>query len=162
MRLATSVRDMAGIRDSRNHDISQRIRMSLFPWRDDKQTKFEYRVFCPPTGKTAAISQYKWHSPWYHASLAKKELEHIASRLVEHCEVLYQQVITHPEMTDILKQRGFVFDVTENPKTQHVQLIVLNDFGALSGCGACLFHWIKDAKLLYGLEEKVEVRTAAS
>ena len=61
-------------------------------------------------------------------------------------------------MTDHLKSRGFVFDVIEDPNTQDVQLIELNDFGAMTGCGACLFHWVRDAKLLYGLEEKAEVR----
>jgi hypothetical protein len=23
----------------------------------------------------------------------------------------------------------------------------------MSGCGACLFHWIRDAKVLYGLDK---------
>ncbi|KAH5830456.1 hypothetical protein HBI94_042160 [Parastagonospora nodorum] len=34
-----------------------------------------------------------------------------------------------------------------------VQLVELNPFGAMSGCGACLFNWIIDARMLYGLED---------
>lgn len=74
MRLATSARGMAGIRDQRLHDPSTPVYMYLFPWKDDMKTELEYRVYCaPPTGKIAAISQYKWHAPWYHASAAKHD-----------------------------------------------------------------------------------------
>jgi hypothetical protein len=31
--------------------------------------------------------------------------------------------------------------------------VEINPFGALSGCGACLFNWVLDGKVLYGLEE---------
>ena len=37
------------------------------------------------------------------------------------------------------------------------RLIELNDFGAMRGCGACLFHWIQDARLMYGESEGIEV-----
>ena len=63
-------------------------------------------------------------------------------------------------MTDKLKNQGFVFDMTEDSGTQNVQLIELNDFGAMSGCGACLFHWIRDARVMYGLSQDTEVRVA--
>jgi hypothetical protein len=34
-----------------------------------------------------------------------------------------------------------------------VQLIEMNPFGAMSGCGACLFNWVLDARMLYALDE---------
>lgn len=38
----------------------------------------------------------------------------------------------------------------------------MNPFGAMSGCGSSLFHWIKDARVLYGFggAEEVEFRVA--
>ena len=137
------------------------------------KTELEYRVYCPPplaegkdSGKSAeakisAIPQYCWHTAWYHAS-AKNEHDSMAQRLLKSCQVLLEKIMAHPSMTDHLKSRGFVFDVIEDSSTQHVQLIELNDFGAMTRCGACLFHWVRDAKLLYGLEEKAEVRVTFS
>ena len=84
--------------------------------------------------------------------------EEITQRLIENCEQLYQRIMAHPATTEGFKARGFVFDVVEDPADQSVRLIELNDFRALSGCGACLFHWIRDAELLYGFEKGVEMR----
>lgn len=169
-RLATSARGMSGVGSLRDSDMSMPIYMYLFPWRADMRTELEYRVYCPPPlaegndpgksaeAKIAAISQYNWHTPWYHAS-ADNEHECIVQRLLKSCPVLFKNIMAHPAMIEHqLKSRGFVFDVIEDPLTQDVQLIELNDFGAMTGCGACLFHWVGDAKLLYGLVEKVEVR----
>ncbi|KAL6715365.1 hypothetical protein ACLMJK_007631 [Lecanora helva] len=156
MRLTTSERGMRGISDLRQASIP--IQMNLFPWDDTLRIELEYRVYCPPpAGKIAAISQYQWHSPWYHF---REEQNHqdIAQRLLESCEKLHQSIINHPSMTVSLKVRGFTFDVVEDPADQKVRLVELNDFGAMSGCDACLFHWINDAKVLYGMSEEVEFR----
>ena len=161
MRLATSARGMAGIRDLRLHDSLKPIYMYLFPWKDDIKNEFEYRVYCaPPTGKIAAISQYEWHAPWYHVSAATHYQEAIANRLLENCQGLHQEIMGYPAMTEVLRNRGFVFDVYEDPSTQEVRLIELNDFGTMSGCGACLFNWIQNARLMYGVSEGIEVRVA--
>lgn len=66
----------------------------------------------------------------------------------------------HPAMTKVHRNRAFVFDGYEDPSTQEVRLIDLNDFGAMSGCGACLFHWIQDARVMYGVSEGIEVCVA--
>jgi hypothetical protein len=34
-----------------------------------------------------------------------------------------------------------------------VQVIELNPFGAMSGCGSCLFHWVNDAEVLYNINK---------
>ena len=145
--------------------------MYLFPWREDIRTELEYRVYCPPPlaesdnpGKSAeakisAISQYNWHTPWYHAA-SESKYKGLTQALLKSCRDLHQKIVTSPAFTERLKSRGFVFNVVEDPCTHDVQLIELNGFGAMTGCGACLFHWIRDAKLLYGLEDKVEVRVA--
>ncbi|KAH6028547.1 hypothetical protein HBI54_229090 [Parastagonospora nodorum] len=51
----------------------------------------------------------------------------------------------------MLLRYGFSFDVVLQDDGS-VQLVELNPFGAMSGCGACLFNWIIDARMLYGLE----------
>jgi hypothetical protein len=33
--------------------------------------------------------------------------------------------------------------------------VEINPFGAMSGCGACLFNWVIDGRILYGMEERV-------
>lgn len=64
-------------------------------------------------------------------------------------------------MTEQLADSGFTFDVVEALDSEKgARLIELNDFGAMSGCGSCLFQWIKDAPVLYGLQEDVQFRVA--
>ncbi|EOA92154.1 uncharacterized protein SETTUDRAFT_153128 [Exserohilum turcica Et28A] len=47
---------------------------------------------------------------------------------------------------------SFTFDVALQ-QDGSVQLVELNPFGATSGCGPCLFNWVRDGKMLYGLDE---------
>jgi len=157
MRLASSAHGMAGIRDLRKQELSTPIVMYLFPWQDNMRTELKYRVYCPPpTGKIAAIFQYKWHARWFYADAKEKY-----AGLVHKRNALHDKIMAHLAMTELLKSRGFVFDVVENPDTQEVKLIELNDFGAMSGCGPCLFHWIRNARVMYGVDEGVKVRVAA-
>lgn len=168
-RLTTSQRGMMGVNDQIDHLRSAgepvRILMYLFPWDETMQANLEYRVFCPPssggtersTKGIAAISQYRWHETWSHSKKTRAEQGEIAERLVKNCQQLYDQVIHH-DLT--IASRGFVFDVVENPDNQAVRLIELNEFGAQSGCGSCLYHWIEDARILYGREEGIEVRVS--
>ncbi|KAL8684692.1 MAG: hypothetical protein Q9218_008183, partial [Villophora microphyllina] len=175
-RLATSQRGMTGVNDLRR--AGERVVMFLFPWDERMTTELEYRVFCCPIlgpdddvlGKgregegglnvgvrMAAISQYKWHAPWFHGHKTVAERQAVAERLVLNCQRLFKQTVSEPSfMATGLKERGFVFDVVEDPATQAVRLIELNEFGAMTGCGSCLFQWIRDAKVLYGREREVE------
>mgnify|MGYP004501280199 CR=1 FL=1 len=59
------------------------------------------------------------------------------------------------EVTRALFKYGFSFDVALRHNGM-VQLVEVNPFGALSGCGACLFSWVEDGRVLYGLEKEVE------
>ncbi|KAL8706520.1 MAG: hypothetical protein Q9201_000452 [Fulgogasparrea decipioides] len=171
-RLATSARGMAGVNDLRRAGLP--VVMYLFPWDESMRTDLEYRVFCPPPLRydgpreekrvndkgIAAISQYRWHEPWFHRDKSSAEQAAIAERLVQHCQELFDEIVTHPAMTPAIRERGFSFDVVEDPETQRVRLIELNDFGAQSGCGSCLYHWIKDARLLYRREDSINVRVS--
>ena len=167
MRLATSARAAAGIDDLRKANLP--VTIYLIPWDFTIQPELEYRVFCPSfvsgdsnagkcVNRIAAISQYRWFEPWIHREQSNEEQHYIIKKLLRNCQGLHQRIIGHSAFSKLLASRGFTFDVVEDPSNQSVRLIELNDFGAQSGCGSCLYHWIRDARLLYGLEDDVEFR----
>ena len=161
-RLVTSARACNGIRSILAFDDSAPIHLYLFPWNEGMRTELEYRVFCPPEmGRIAAISQYQWHEPWVHAEKEGIEQRDLAERIWKAAEEIYGRLMAHPAMTERMRSMRFTFDVREDVEGgDRLMLIKLNDFGAMSGCGACLYHWIRDARVLYGLEEKAEFRVA--
>jgi hypothetical protein len=53
-------------------------------------------------------------------------------------------------MGELMLKQGFSFDIIFDEAAQRCALIELNVFGARSGCGACLFHWLRDMNVLYG------------
>jgi hypothetical protein len=53
-------------------------------------------------------------------------------------------------MDKLLLQQGFSFDVMFDGESGNIKLIELNSFGARSGCGSCLCHWLRDWNVLYG------------
>ncbi|PBL02031.1 hypothetical protein ARMGADRAFT_1158630 [Armillaria gallica] len=141
----------------------QPVNLFLLPFNHDIDPAREYRVFVPPSEsvlRVSAISQYRWHKPFYEANQsaamcrAKEVYEgaiRILELILEHAEELPGQV------RDPMRREGLVFDVFQTSGGE-VQLMEINPFGAMSGCGTSLFHWIKDAKLLYGECSRVEVR----
>ncbi|KAK0453139.1 hypothetical protein EV421DRAFT_1700892 [Armillaria borealis] len=141
----------------------QPVNLFLLPFNHDIDPAWEYRVFVPPSESVlsvSAISQYRWHKPFYEADRSAgmcraKEVYAGAIRILElileHAESLPQQV------RDTMQREGLVFDVFQTSGGE-VQLMEINPFGAMSGCGTSLFHWVRDTKLLYGECSKVEVR----
>jgi hypothetical protein len=133
--------------------------------------KYEYRVFVPPPPiteeekelKIAAISQYAWHTSFYTSSPA--EIKSITSKVYQGISSLFTEII------DIIKcstddeqglkrllETGFAFDVVSDRDGGHVRFIEVNSFGAMTGCGSCLFHWVRDGKIVYGVDEGAEIR----
>ena len=161
-RLATSMRACNGIKALRAIDERASVYLFLFPWNEEIRTEKEYRVFCPPTdwGRISAVSQYKWHEPWAHAGKDVEEQREIVERVWKGIKEVYERLMRCEAMTERLRRSGFTFDVCEKENGKGVMLLELNAFGAMSGCGSCLFHWIRDARVLYGLEEEVEFRVA--
>ncbi|KAK0490521.1 hypothetical protein IW261DRAFT_18372 [Armillaria novae-zelandiae] len=139
------------------------VNLFLLPFNHDIDPAREYRVFVPPSQsvlRVSAISQYRWHKPFYEADRstamcrAKEVYEgaiRILGLILEHAESQPQQV------RDMMQKEGLVFDVFQTSSGE-VQLMEINPFGAMSGTGTSLFHWIRDAKLLYGECSTVEVR----
>lgn len=79
---------------------------------------------------------------------------------MEHCQELYNSIKAHPALISLIRSRGLVFDFVEDPTTQKARLIELKGFWAQSSCGACLYYWIRDARILLGRENKVDVRVS--
>lgn len=118
----------------------------------------EFRVFCPPPGsRVVAISQYRWTRPFPESCSPE-----VARRVFEGALRIHDAITQHVEsitlasVSESMKLEGFTFDVLLTD--ENIQLVEINVFGAMSGCGSCLFHWINDAQLLYGLEKEVEIR----
>ena len=108
--------------------------------------------------------------------------EKLRENIVRHAEKLKAEVEVEGEsegrasegmvwVLERLRDEGWVFDVydaaggaagtePENGMGDEVQLVKVNPFGAMSGCGSCLFHWIRDAEVLYGVREECEIRVA--
>lgn len=118
-------------------------------------------------GRITAISQYRWHTPYHRPSLTSAQAD--AAKALAAAQSIHAQIISHaasleslPDSTGVLQKflsEGFVFDIFEAPNGE-MQLLEINPFGAMSGCGSCLFHWIEDARVMYGKQEGVEVRLA--
>lgn len=175
-RLATSARGTTGITSlmttvSSSHHLlveEQPVYMYLLPWRESMNTSLEYRVFCAPgsSGKISAISQYSWHKPWYHALESDENQEQVVQKVWRGVQDIHAKIMAHSSMSERLKETGFSFDVfdpspttttTQEDGGHKVELIELNHSGAMSGCGSALFHWLDDARLLYGLKAQQEV-----
>lgn len=146
-RLTTSFRAQGSLQEQL--DLQQPIKLYLIPYNTAMDTRREFRVYCAHGGQIAAISQYQWHkaSTW-----TDEDLSIIATGV----QGLHRVILHEIERTgSSLKQTGFVFDMLyaegkDGVSSRNVfQLIELNPFGALSGCGSCLFHWIRDWQILY-------------
>lgn len=145
-------------------------------WDDTMDVAREFRVFVPPPlarlrGRTfeslvmkndmkiSAISQYRWFSPFV-APYLDHTLEETADRLLCGAQFILEQILDfveehmEKEAKDMLVRFGFSFDVVIK-EVEGAQLVEINPFGALSGCGACLFNWAIDGRMMYGLEEAV-------
>lgn len=159
-RLTTSARGAAGIECLMSGREQRSVYLFLLKWNDKMRPELEYRVFCGPGSKRiTAVSQYKWHERWYHASEPLTSQSAILKRIWKSTVKLHQEIIRHPAMTEDIMDRGFVFDILEDPDNGNtVKLIELNDFGAMTGCGSCLFHWLRHAEMLYGLKKRVRFR----
>lgn len=144
------------------------VQLILNPWNDRMDAAREFRVFVPPPAarthhpsrfsdcRISAISQYRWHKALQPTSGFTVER---LKRCVELgawetlFDIVRYEIPSFPlENKFMLLKYGFTFDVALQDDGS-VQLVELNPFGAMSGCGACLFHWIHDAKMLYGLEK---------
>lgn len=143
----------------------ERAPIIFLPFNNRMASRREYRVYCNPIeARITAISQYCWHKPWMFASHSTEEQKAIIQEIWHKTRGMHKRIMDcldhHDEIDKLLIQQGFSFDVFYDEDSKSIELVELNVFGARSGCGSCLFHWIQDLDLLYGKVEEVEFRVA--
>ncbi|CAI6336972.1 unnamed protein product [Periconia digitata] len=150
-------------------------------WDDDMDPAREFRVFVPPVlaanqqttppfpqGPTihsqeptiSGISQYAWHRPFQQVLPNSTTLAATAENIHSHAREILNDMVDYArdnftdDVSYMLLRYGLTFDicVKDTGDGVEVQLLEINPFGAMSVCGACLFHWIRDGRVLYGLE----------
>ena len=172
LKIVTSIRARNAIRqaldegEEKEADRSFELPLSFLPFDGRMGSVNEYRVFCPPGGKKiSGISQYQWHKPWKFASLPKhpfypKGADNMTAKISERAEDIRKLVMEElhergegDNDDDVLfLKQGFTFDILYEDLQNTCELVELNVFGARSPCGSCLFHWVKDREVLWGVE----------
>ncbi|KPM36915.1 hypothetical protein AK830_g9659 [Neonectria ditissima] len=142
---------------------SATVEITFLPFDDRMASKREYRVYCSPgKGAITAVSQYCWHKPWAYSGLKTEAMSMVVDTIWEGIKGIHQQILAdldaNSELDNLLLKQGYSFDVFYDEESETSELVELNVFGARSGCGSCLFHWIQDLALLYGDEQEVEFR----
>jgi len=163
-RLYTSMRAVRGLADILEESATEKPRLFPMPFNAAMNPARECRVFCPHgKGRISAISQYRWTEPFRFQNTDNAVEEALA--IYRGACAIYDQIMERiGKMADVstlgkMQQKGFTFDVLKTPSGE-VQFVEINPFGAMNGCGSCLFHWIRDAKLLYGMEQQVRLQFA--
>lgn len=146
------------------------MQLVLNPWDEAMDPRTEFRVFvAPPAARDApaevahlrvtAVSQYRWSFPFERPlgctleATARAVCRGADEVLVDVKKFVIEDM--GEDMRNLLLEYGFSFDIALQ-RDGTVRLVEVNPFGALSGCGACLFNWVRDGRVLYGLEDDVE------
>lgn len=106
----------------------------IMPWNDAIDDRYEYRLFVV-NGKLTGASQQNVRQLYNYTF---DELD-----MIEHA-------LTHISFLSLIPYQDYVADVYIKEGVCH--LIELNPFGASSGAGSSLFHWVNDYDILYGLK----------
>ena len=133
------------------------VELFFLPFDQNMKTEKEYRVFCaPPNGRITAVSQYRWHKPNFYSSRPADEIAELMETIMVGVHGVHRGILDEVrgraggEMDKLLLFQGFTFDVMFDEASGTTKLIELNSFGARSGCGSCMFHWLRDWDVLYG------------
>ncbi|KAF9693463.1 hypothetical protein EKO04_008318 [Ascochyta lentis] len=156
--------------DAEAEDREMQIQLILNPWDEDMDVRREFRVFVPPPAargeagevnklQLTAVSQYHWPLSFERPfGCTLEETAHMvctgSNGVLENIKTFMQEEMSE-RISGLLLKYGFSFDVALQ-EDGTVQLLEINPFGALSGCGACLFNWVSDGRAMYGLQEDVE------
>ncbi|KZM25461.1 uncharacterized protein EKO05_0007378 [Ascochyta rabiei] len=156
--------------EAKQQNREMKIQLVLNAWDDAMDPRREFRAFVPPpTARGAArdvtqlqvtcVSQYHWPLPLECAfGFSLQEPARLvcagANGVLQSIKTFMQDEMS-VQVTGLLLQYGFSFDVALQ-RDGTVRLVEVNPSGALSGCGACLFNWVSDGRVMYGLDEDVE------
>lgn len=128
---------------------SQQLLLWFVEWRKDINIDNEFRCFVYNKSLTA-ISQYKWMQlipKW-----SKQDNIKILIEMVPKIQAIIDNLCKSLELTQ------FTLDIHLKADKAEIEIIELNSFGVQMACGSGLFHWIRDFKQLYGMNDKIEIR----
>ncbi|KAH6724274.1 hypothetical protein BKA61DRAFT_535769 [Leptodontidium sp. MPI-SDFR-AT-0119] len=133
------------------------VELVFLPYDAKMDTAKEFRVFCaPPDGRITVVSQYKWYKPSFLRTREPEVLDEMIAKIMHEILRIHGEIMAETmngvggAMDGLLLEQGFTFDVIFDEEGWSCSLIELNSFGARSGCGSCLFHWLRDMEVLYG------------
>lgn len=124
------------------------------PWRDDIQSKNEFRCFIKDNS-LKAVSQYIWYRDYGWID-RKDVLVGMCSEIQKWANIITQHIGYDHYVLDV----HVLFDENDDRKYE-VELIECNSFGAQMASASACFHWIRDYNQLHGIEDgkdQIEVR----
>lgn len=168
MRTYRRLKDAQGRIEREGINPENQIDLALNLWDDTMDAATKFRVFVPPPPargvieprinafKISAISQYRWcaalNLPF------ESSVQWVADRVIKGADKTLTDIIAYMACDLPLYERvlllkhGFIFDIALK-EDEKLQLIEIKTFGEMSAYCACLFNWVPDARVLYGLEE---------
>jgi hypothetical protein len=105
------------------------------PWNNNLQERYEFRIFVV-NYKLVGASQQNTKQLYSYSSKELKMIEKALNNITFLTTIPYINYIA-----DVYCHNGICY------------LIEVNPFGAHSGAGSSLFHWIDDYKLLHGYSD---------
>ena len=114
----------------------------------------EFRVFVS-NNRVTAISQYNEAEDCGWGTCSDTDL----TRIADHIVILLNAMLKQAAILKLALPASFTLDVFCHADQDFaVELIELNSFGAQLAAGSCLFDWVKDYDVLYGLSNTIELR----
>ncbi len=130
------------------------VSLFLLPFCSHFDCDKEFRVFVCKN-RITAISQYNEAEDCGWGACSDTDLTNI----VDHTVILLVAMLKQAAVLKLALPASFTLDVFCHADQDFaVKLIELNSFGAQLAAGSCLFDWVKDYEMLYGLSNTLEVR----
>ena len=130
------------------------VGLYLLPFQPHFDCDKEFRVFVPNC-KLTAVSQYNEAEDCGWGTYADADLLKVVGSAVD----LLDEMLQKAAKLKLALPSCFTLDVfCHIDQDFAVELIELNSFGAQLAAGSCLFDWVEDYDLLYGLSDTLELR----
>ncbi|KAL6921701.1 hypothetical protein FSHL1_005669 [Fusarium sambucinum] len=119
----------------------------------------------PKDGRQTVPGRLSLHSPndiivrlTTYVTTNPENSRKVASNIWNSFQKIHQYIMEDLDlgnrMDQLLLEQGYSFDAFYDEREESSSLVELNVFGARSGCGSCLFHWIDDLNKLITFKVK--------
>ena len=125
--------------------LSKDTSLIITEWNDNIEKRNEFRVFVY-NNKITGVSQQHWYDLFSYTTEEMSSIQIAISQLNKNLS------------SKIPIYNNCVIDIWIDIKKSSAHIIEYNPFGAYSGAGSSLFHWIKDNDKLTGDGKIIEIR----